>query len=126
MGKNFHRDYAESVGHFCQSIPAQLGITAQEIDAYFRSCALCLWSAGGGLGGEAALTAADFKMQRFILRSVKPAAKFFFRICFQKRRAAFHARHKIRFFTHSHFSSLHVLIIAFSIRNGNRKTHDRA
>ena len=52
MGKNFHRDYAESVGHFCQSIPPQLRITAQEIDAYFRSCALCLWAAGGDLGGD--------------------------------------------------------------------------
>ena len=26
MSKNFHRDYADSVGHFCQSIPAsQIG-----------------------------------------------------------------------------------------------------
>ena len=44
MSKNFHRDYADSVGHFCQSIPASLGIGAQEIDTYFRACTLCLWA----------------------------------------------------------------------------------
>jgi len=52
MSRNFHRDYAESIGHFCQSIPSSLGITSQEIDAYFRSCALCLWAASGGKGGD--------------------------------------------------------------------------
>ena len=52
MSKNFHRDYAESVGHFCQSIPAGLGITSQEIDTYFRACTLCLWAASGGRGGD--------------------------------------------------------------------------
>ena len=48
MNKNFHRDYAESVGHFCQSIPAELQITSQEIDTYFRACTLCLWAASSG------------------------------------------------------------------------------
>ena len=48
MSKNFHRDYAESVGHFCQSIPAELRITSQEIDSYFRACTLCLWAASSG------------------------------------------------------------------------------
>ena len=52
MSKNFHRDYAESVGHFCQSIPAGLGICAQEIDTYFRACTLCLWAVGGEAGGN--------------------------------------------------------------------------
>lgn len=52
MSKNFHRDYADSVGHFCQSIPAQLHITSQEIDTYFRACALCLWAGSGGRGGD--------------------------------------------------------------------------
>ena len=52
MSKNFHRDYADSVGHFCQSIPADLGITSQEIDTYFRACTLCLWAASGGRGGD--------------------------------------------------------------------------
>ena len=52
MSKNFHRDYAESVGHFCQSIPSELGITSQEIDTYFRACTLCLWAASGGRGGD--------------------------------------------------------------------------
>ena len=44
MSKNFHRDYADSVGHFCQSIPSSLHITSQEIDTYFRACTLCLWA----------------------------------------------------------------------------------
>ena len=52
MSKNFHRDYADSVGHFCQSIPQDLGITAAEVDTYFRACALCLWGASGGRGGD--------------------------------------------------------------------------
>lgn len=54
MSKTFHRDYAESVGHFCQSIPQQLGITSQEIDTYFRACALCLWACSDGPGGDVA------------------------------------------------------------------------
>ena len=52
MSKNFHRDYAESIGHFCAGIPAELSITSQEIDAYFRSCALCLWACSEGNGGD--------------------------------------------------------------------------
>ena len=40
MSKNFHRDYADSVGHFCQSLPPELGITTQAVDAYFRACLL--------------------------------------------------------------------------------------
>ena len=52
MSKNFHRDYADSVGHFCQSIPSQLGISSQEVDTYFRACTLCLWAASGGRGGD--------------------------------------------------------------------------
>ena len=35
MSKNFHRDYAESVGHFCQSLPPDRNVTAQEVDTYF-------------------------------------------------------------------------------------------
>ena len=54
MSKNFHRDYAESVGHFCQSIPAGLRITTQEVDTYFRACALCLWACSEQLGGDVA------------------------------------------------------------------------
>ena len=52
MSKNFHRDYADSVGHFCQSVPASLKISAQEIDTYFRACTLCLWAVSGGRGGD--------------------------------------------------------------------------
>ena len=48
MSKNFHRDYADAVGHFCQSIPPSLKISPQEIDTYFRACTLCLWAVGGG------------------------------------------------------------------------------
>ena len=52
MSKNFHRDYADSVGHFCQSVPSQLGLSPQEVDTYFRACTLCLWAASGGRGGD--------------------------------------------------------------------------
>ena len=52
MSKNFHRDYAESVGHFCQSLPPYRNVTAQEVDTYFRACTLCLWAASGGRGGD--------------------------------------------------------------------------
>ena len=52
MSKHFHRDYAESVGHFCESIPRELGIASREIDTYFRACALCLWASSGGTGGD--------------------------------------------------------------------------
>ena len=52
MNKNFHRDYAESVGHFCQSLPPDRNVTAQEVDTYFRACTLCLWAASGGRGGD--------------------------------------------------------------------------
>lgn len=44
MSRNFHQDYADSVRNFCQSIPREVGVTTREVDAYFRSCALCLWS----------------------------------------------------------------------------------
>lgn len=52
MSKNFHRDYADSIGHFCESIAPELNITSQEIDAYFRSCALCLWAGSEEFGGD--------------------------------------------------------------------------
>lgn len=52
MSKNFHRDYAESIGHFCESITPELKISSQEIDAYFRSCALCLWASSEEFGGD--------------------------------------------------------------------------
>lgn len=52
MSKNFHREYAESVGHFCQSLPADRGVTSREVDVYFRACALCLWAASNGSGGD--------------------------------------------------------------------------
>ena len=52
MSKNFHQDYADSVSHFCRSLPPELGITTQEIDAYFRACALFLWAGSPGRGGD--------------------------------------------------------------------------
>ena len=44
MSKNLHNDYADSIRHFCQSVPTQTGISTKEVDSYFRSCALCLWA----------------------------------------------------------------------------------
>ena len=52
MSKNFHQDYADSVKHFCQSLPPELNITTQEVDAYFRACALFLWSGSDKRGGD--------------------------------------------------------------------------
>ena len=52
MSKNYHRDYADAVGRFCQSIPGEVKVTTQEVDTYFRACALCLWAASGGRGGD--------------------------------------------------------------------------
>lgn len=52
MSKNLHNDYADSIRHFCQSVPGELGITTQEVDAYFRACALCLWAGSEERGGD--------------------------------------------------------------------------
>lgn len=52
MSRNFHNDYAESIRHYCQSLPKELGISAREVDSYFRSCALCLWAQRGGNDGD--------------------------------------------------------------------------
>ncbi|MDE7219674.1 MAG: hypothetical protein K2O45_08655, partial [Oscillospiraceae bacterium] len=52
MSKNFHRDYADAIGHFCQSLPAAWKISAQEVDTYFRACTLCLWAAGGAAAND--------------------------------------------------------------------------
>ncbi len=47
----FHQDYADAVGHFCESLPAGLVIRSEEVDGYFRSCALSVWAQGRG-GGD--------------------------------------------------------------------------
>ena len=52
MSKNFHNDYAESIRHFCHSIPGEIGVVTQEVDSYFRSCALCLWAGSEELSGD--------------------------------------------------------------------------
>jgi len=52
MSKNFHRDYADAIGHFCASLPAALHVSPQEVDTYFRACTLCLWAASSGSGGD--------------------------------------------------------------------------
>ncbi len=52
MSKNLHNDYADSVRHFCQSVPAQTRVAAREVDSYFRSCALCLWAGGEENSGD--------------------------------------------------------------------------
>lgn len=44
MDKPFQHDYAKTVSLFIQKMPAELHITAQEIDAYFRQCILYLMS----------------------------------------------------------------------------------
>lgn len=44
MIKNIHHEYAECVRNFCKSVPPILQVTTEEIDTYFRSCALYLWS----------------------------------------------------------------------------------
>ena len=52
MNKNFHNDYAESILNFCHGLPGGVNVTTQEVDAYFRSCALCLWAGSEGQGGD--------------------------------------------------------------------------
>ena len=52
MSKNLHNDYADSIRHFCQSVPTQTGISTKEVDSYFRSCALCLWASSEERGGD--------------------------------------------------------------------------
>lgn len=52
MSKNFHNDYAQSIRHFCYSIPREIGVGTQEVDSYFRSCALCLWAGSEELSGD--------------------------------------------------------------------------
>lgn len=42
MDKAFQHDYAKAVSLFVQKLPAELPITTQEIDAYFRQCVLYL------------------------------------------------------------------------------------
>lgn len=44
MDKAFQHDYAKAVSLFVQKMPAELPITTQEIDAYFRQCILYLMS----------------------------------------------------------------------------------
>jgi len=49
---NFHQDYAESISHFCQSLPVQLRIDMQEVDSYFRACTLSVWARDPRNGGD--------------------------------------------------------------------------
>ena len=44
MNSNIHHEYAECVRSFCKGVPPILQVTAEEIDTYFRSCALYLWA----------------------------------------------------------------------------------
>ena len=52
MRKNFHQDYADTIERFCQCVPPEAGVSREEADTYFRACALCLWAASGGRGGD--------------------------------------------------------------------------
>ena len=42
--KDFRQRYAKCVRTFCKSVPSVLQVTTDEIDTYFRSCALYLWT----------------------------------------------------------------------------------
>lgn len=42
-----HHKYLECVRGFCRSIPPILQVTTEEIDAYFRSCAVYIWASSG-------------------------------------------------------------------------------
>ena len=44
LTQSFHREYAKCVRTFCKSVPPALKVTTEEIDTYFRSCALYLWA----------------------------------------------------------------------------------
>ena len=52
MSKSFHSDYAESILNFCQGLPDGVAVSTQEVDAYFRACALCLWAGSEKHGGD--------------------------------------------------------------------------
>jgi len=49
---NFHQDYVDSISHFCASLPAGLGIDAQDVDIYFRACTLSVWARSPKSGGD--------------------------------------------------------------------------
>lgn len=42
--KGFRQRYAKCVRTFCKNVPSVLQVTTDEIDTYFRSCALYLWT----------------------------------------------------------------------------------
>ena len=73
MSGNFHQDYADSVGHFCRSLPPELGISDQEVDAYFRACALGAWQREG-----AALTPLHVEYYNAIYARGNPAPAILF------------------------------------------------
>ncbi len=52
--RNYHQDYADSVGHFCAGLPDGLTVRTGDVDAYLRSCTLSVWARSRGSGGDAA------------------------------------------------------------------------
>ncbi len=52
--RNYHQDYADSVGHFCAGLPDGLTVRTGDVDAYLRSCTLSVWARSRGTGGDAA------------------------------------------------------------------------
>lgn len=42
--RNLHAKYAKCVRTFYKDVPPELQITTEEIDAYFRACALYIWA----------------------------------------------------------------------------------
>ena len=46
--RNYHQDYADSVGHFCAGLPDGLTVRTGDVDAYLRSCTLSVWARSRG------------------------------------------------------------------------------
>lgn len=44
MSQSFQQKYGKRVRDFCKSVPPELNVTTEELDVYFRSCALYLWA----------------------------------------------------------------------------------
>lgn len=79
MNRKFHQDYADSVSHFCRSLPPELGFSTQEVDAYFRACALFLWAGASGRGGGVAAISQIYTSQpvRFTEGQFEKAIRYY-------------------------------------------------
>jgi len=50
---SYHEEYAATVRKFCESVPAELGVRSEDVDAYFRACTLSVLARGHGNAGAA-------------------------------------------------------------------------